>query len=211
MPGMYSMLGGRPAFEAAVEDFYHRIVADPHLRAYFEHIDLGRLKGHQHSFLAIALGGPRAYIGRTMSSAHATLAVTDEAFDRVLEHLVHTLADAGVPAGGIRDVVTGLLGLRHDIVRVPGLERDRERAAEPPLEAPAGEAAEPAAAPDPEVHDDVEPWPEEPWPGERRPAARRRSSPDRTRLVAPKPGSAFEPHPENPANSGLSRRPPVWR
>jgi hemoglobin len=210
MPGMYSMLGGRPAFEAAVEDFYRRIVADPHLRAYFEHIDLGRLKGHQHSFLAMALGGPRAYVGRTMSSAHATLAITDEAFDRVLEHLVHTLADAGVPARGIRDVVTGLLGLRHDIVRVPGLERDR--AAGAPWEAPAEEAAEPAAAPGPELGEDVEPWPEEPWPGERpRPAARRRTSPDRIRPVAPEPGSAFEPHPDNPANSRLSRQPPVWR
>ena len=174
MPGIYSILGGRPAFEAVVDDFYDRITADPHLRAYFEHVDLGRLKGHQHSFLAMALGGPRAYLGRTMSSAHATLAITDEAFDRVLEHLVHTLADAGAPSRGIRDVVTGLLGLRHDIVRVPGLERDR--AAEPPPQAPAEQAAEPAAAPEAELDSDVE------------------------------PGSVFEPHPDNPASSGLSRQ-----
>jgi hemoglobin len=161
MPGMYSMLGGRPAFEAAVEDFYRRIVADPHLRAYFEHVDLGRLKGHQHSFLAMALGGPRAYIGRAMSSAHATLAITDEAFDRVLEHLVHTLADAGAPARGIREAVTGLLGLRHDIVRVPGLEGDRDRA-DGPAHAAAGQVAEPAAAPDPELESVFEPHPDNP-------------------------------------------------
>jgi hemoglobin len=175
---MYSMLGGRPAFDAAVEDFYRRIIADPRLRPYFEHIDLARLKGHQHSFLAMALGGPRAYIGRTMSTAHAALAVTDEAFDRVLEHLVHALADAGVPARGVRDVVTGLLGLRHDIVRAPGLERDRGQAPAAPPEAP---AAAPAAPPDAELDHD------------------------------PEPGSVFEPHPDNPASSQVSRRARAWR
>ena len=96
MPGMYVTLGGRQVFEAAVEDFYRRVVGDEALRRYFDGIELGRLKAHQQSFLAMALGGPRAYVGRTMASAHATLAITDEAFDRVLDHLVGTLLDLGV-------------------------------------------------------------------------------------------------------------------
>jgi hemoglobin len=126
MPGMYATLGGRRVFEAAVEDFYRRVVGDEALRRYFDGIELGRLKAHQQSFLAMALGGPRAYVGRTMASTHATLAITDEAFDRVLDHLVGTLADLGVASELIRGSVSALLALRHDIVRVPGTEYDRE-------------------------------------------------------------------------------------
>jgi truncated hemoglobin YjbI len=35
MPGMYAALGGRRVFEAAVEDFYRRVVGDEALRRYF--------------------------------------------------------------------------------------------------------------------------------------------------------------------------------
>jgi hemoglobin len=201
MSGMYATLGGRPAFNAAVEDFYRRVVGDPKLRAYFSAIDLERLKAHQQSFLAMALGGPRAYVGRTMASAHSSLAITDEAFDRVLDHLVSTLAGLGVPGELIREIVTGLLGLRHDIVRVQGSERDRAATAAPSPAAapsfwlgpvPAGGRMPPGPVPD--------------WDERLRPA-------ERCRPAAPAaPGSLFEPHPDNPAHDQpVTRRRPVWR
>ena len=202
MPGMYAALGGRPAFDAAVEDFYRRVAGDPELRDYFDATDLERLKAHQHSFLAMALGGPRAYVGRTMALAHASLAVTDEAFDRVLDHLVSTLAGLGVPAELIREIVTGLLSLRHDIVRVPGTERERHR---PVAEAP------PAASADPGLRTDAAPdWDERLWPERSRPERLRPAVP--AAPTAPAGAGSFEPHPENPANDQPVSRPrPVWR
>ncbi len=198
MAGMYATLGGRPAFDAAVKDFYRRVVGDPQLRPYFEAIDLERLKAHQQSFLAMALGGPRTYVGRTMSSAHSSLAVTDEAFDRVLDHLVSTLAGLGVPGELIREIVTGLLGLRHDIVRIQGTERDRPGSWRPPGgpgsrpgPAPAGATVPPGPVPDRD---------------ERIRAAAR------ARPVPAAPGSLFEPDPENPAHDqSVSRPRPVGR
>ena len=200
MPGMYATLGGRQVFEAAVEEFYRRIVGDEALRRYFDGIDIKRLKAHQQSFLAMALGGPRAYVGRTMAAAHGGLAITDEAFDRVLDHLVGTLDDLGVDPPLIRRTVSSLLALRHDIVRARGSERDRKLGTAPfpdsgqgprlqagPL--PAWERRQPAKPFEGfESFEPVEPVPPVP-PVQPARAPRREPSP-----AVP----AFEPHPDNP-------------
>ena len=217
MPGMYAALGGRRAFHAAVEDFYRRVAGDPKLRDYFGATDLERLKAHQRSFLAMALGGPRAYVGRTMASAHSRLAVTDEAFDRVLDHLVSTLAGLGVPAELIREIVTGLLALRHDIVRVPGTERERHRpAAQGPPPASADPrvqtdpASDPSIRPDPASDPRVRPEPAPDWDQHLRPERPRPVAP--AAPTSPSGAGSFEPHPDNPANEQPVSRPPrVWR
>jgi hemoglobin len=108
-------LGGADAFQVAVEDFYRRVLRDVKLRPYFEGIDLDRLKQHQHAFLAMAIGGVHGYLGRTMAAAHARLDITDEAFDRVMDHLVGTLEGLGMPPETIREIGSSLLPLRHDI------------------------------------------------------------------------------------------------
>jgi hemoglobin len=198
---MYVTLGGRRVFEAAVEDFYRRVVGDEALRRYFDGIDIERLKAHQQSFLAMALGGPRAYVGRTMAAAHGGLAVTDEAFDRVLDHLVGTLEDLGVDPPLIRRSVSSLLALRHDIVRVQGSERDREL----------GTAAFQRSGQGPRVQAG-------PLPGweRRQPAKRVEPAEPVAPVQAPRaprrgpspPIPAFEPHPDNPerGSGGGERR-----
>jgi hemoglobin len=120
MARSYSRLGGTPAFEALVEDLDRRLLQDERLRSYFDGVSLERLQGHQRSFLAMAFGGPPGYLGRTIEAAHARLDVTDEAFDRVMDHLIAALVDLGVAWELIREVAWALLPLRHDIVRVSG-------------------------------------------------------------------------------------------
>ena len=120
MARTYTRLGGTLAFEALVEELDRRILQDERLRAYFDGVSLERLQGHQRSFLAMAFGGPPGYLGRTVEAAHARLDVTDEAFDRVMDHLIATLVDLGVAPPLIREVACTLLPLRHDIVRASG-------------------------------------------------------------------------------------------
>jgi hemoglobin len=120
MSRIYVQLGGTVAFEALVEELDRRILQDERLRSYFDGVSLERLQGHQRSFLAMAFGGPPGYLGRTVEAAHARLDVTDEAFDRVMDHLVATLVGLGVPPELIREVAWTLLPLRHDIVRASG-------------------------------------------------------------------------------------------
>ena len=120
MARTYMRLGGTQAFEALVEELDRRILQDEWLRSYFDGVSLERLKHHQRSFLAMAFGGPPGYLGRTVQAAHSKLDVTDEAFDRVMDHLIATLVDLGVSQQLIREVAWTLLPLRHDIVRASG-------------------------------------------------------------------------------------------
>ena len=92
----YDAVGGAGGVRAAVAVFYQRVLDDPDLAGWFGDVDLSRLKAHQRAFLAQALGGPELFGGRDLAAAHAGRAITDAAFDAVVEHLVLTLHDLGV-------------------------------------------------------------------------------------------------------------------
>jgi hemoglobin len=113
---IYDEIGGRPSVDAAVSDFYVRVLADPSLSPYFEGVDIDRLKRHQRAFIGAALGGPVVYAGRDMATAHAGLGITSEAFDAVVGHLAATLTSLGVPAATIATIASALLPLKPDIV-----------------------------------------------------------------------------------------------
>jgi hemoglobin len=116
---IFDAIGGAPAVQAAVDDFYRRVIADPALAPVFSGVDLDRLKAHQRAFMAAALGGPQVYAGRDMGVAHAGLAITGAQFDSVVGHLVLTLTTLGVPDGTIADIGAALMPLRADIVTAP--------------------------------------------------------------------------------------------
>ena len=117
---IYQEIGGEPAVAAVVEAFYERVVADPSLMPYFEGRDLDRLKAHQRALVSVALGGgAQAYTGRMMHPAHAGLAITHEAFDKVLDHLGAAFAEAGLPDATSARVLAILKPLRTDVVQAP--------------------------------------------------------------------------------------------
>jgi hemoglobin len=118
MAGMtiYSDIGGAPAVEAVVADFYERLLADPSLVHYFDGIDLDRLKRHQRAFVSAALGGPDGYQGRNMAPAHAGLNITNAAFSTVVRHLCDTLSDAGVSDDTIIAIGRALIPYQRDVV-----------------------------------------------------------------------------------------------
>ncbi|MBI5105337.1 MAG: group 1 truncated hemoglobin [Solirubrobacterales bacterium] len=113
---IYDQLGGTEAIATAVDRFYARVLADDLLAPYFTTTDMARQKTHMRAFLAVALGGPQIYAGRDMATAHAGLRITDVAFDRVVVHLVATLASLGVAAATIEAIGGHLAPLRRQIV-----------------------------------------------------------------------------------------------
>ena len=117
---IYDEIGGAPAVEAVVEAFYQRLLADPDLMSYFEGRDMARLKAHQRALVTVALGGTaEEYNGRMMHPAHAGLAITHDAFDKVLDHLAAVLTDVGVPAVTRAKILAILQPLRTDVVQAP--------------------------------------------------------------------------------------------
>lgn len=113
---IYESIGGSAAVSAAVDLFYDKVLADPVLVPYFTATDMSKQKTHMRAFLAVALGGPSIYAGRDMSAAHAGRGITNEAFDHVVDHLVATLTELGVPAEIIGEIGAKLAPLRGDVV-----------------------------------------------------------------------------------------------
>ena len=95
MSTLYERIGGEAALAAAVAEFYRRVLADPLLAPLFAGIDAERLQQHQSRFLALATGGPNAYVGRDLGCAHRRLVkrfgLCDTDFDRVVLHLSDSL------------------------------------------------------------------------------------------------------------------------
>ena len=116
MTTIYDEIGGAAAVGAAVDGFYERVIGDQTIAHHFAGIDLARLKGHQRSFLAAAIGGPDAYLGRAMRAAHADVDVSGHDFDRVVGHLVAELSDIGVPAATIEAIGSVLGALKDEVV-----------------------------------------------------------------------------------------------
>jgi hemoglobin len=115
---IYDEIGGAPAVTAVVDAFYERLVADDDLSAYFAGKDMARLKAHQRALVTVALGGTsEEYKGKMMHPAHAGLAITNEAFDKVLDHLLAVLTDVGVPAVTSAKILAILEPLRTDVVQ----------------------------------------------------------------------------------------------
>jgi hemoglobin len=113
---IYETLGQEVGIRTAVDDFYTRVLADPQLKSYFEGVDMSRLRAHQTKLLVQVTGGPVAYDGRDLATAHRGLSITSEDFDRVVAHLGATLTDLGVAPAIIGDVASALAVHRDDIV-----------------------------------------------------------------------------------------------
>ncbi|MEV4455940.1 group I truncated hemoglobin [Microbispora sp. NPDC004025] len=116
MGSIFDRIGGSDAVAAVVDVFYARVVADPMLRGYFADADMAKLKAHQRSFVAAALGGPQEYRGKSMGEAHAGLGITAEEFGQVVLHLAGALETCGVDAETIGSIAGALAPLKDQIV-----------------------------------------------------------------------------------------------
>ncbi len=117
---IYDEIGGEPTVTTVVDRLYERLLADPDLMPYFAGRDLARLKAHQRALVTVALGGTsEEYSGRMMHPAHSGLAITHEAFTKVLDHLAAVLGGAGVPPVTTAKILAILQPLRTDVVQAP--------------------------------------------------------------------------------------------
>jgi hemoglobin len=116
METLYERLGGKDAITAVVDDFVARCAADERINGKFARTDISRLKRMLVDQICQASGGPCTYEGRAMRETHDGMGVTAGEFDALVEDLVATLNQFGVPKTS-QDELLGLLGpMRADIV-----------------------------------------------------------------------------------------------
>ena len=116
MTVIYDKVGGEVAINAAVDEFYTRVLNDDMLKTQFDKINLARLKKHQVDFLTTALGGPDTYTGRSLEKSHAGLGITTEQFERVVDHLAATLMSLGVDLATTSAIIQQILPLEPNVV-----------------------------------------------------------------------------------------------
>ncbi len=116
---LFDQLGGEAGIAAVVADFYARMSSDDLLGPWFSEADGAGIEFHLRAYLAVALGGPEAYSGRSMRAVHGGLHITNEAFDTMLVRFADSLADAGIAAPLVAEVVAVIGVLRPVVVEAP--------------------------------------------------------------------------------------------
>ena len=119
MSTIYEQLGGKEAVEAAVDQFYRKMLADDRVAYFFEGVDMETQSSMQAAFLTMVLGGPNHYQGKYMRAAHADLlekGLNDTHVDIVIEHLGNTLSELGASQEQIEKVAEIANSVRDDVL-----------------------------------------------------------------------------------------------
>ncbi len=119
MATLYERLGGEAAIEAAVVRFYEKVMGDASLAPFFDDLDMGAQIKKQIAFMTVAFGGPRAYSGRDLRTAHRHLVargLDGRHFDAVAGHLEATLVELQVERAAIDEVLRVVGSTRGDVL-----------------------------------------------------------------------------------------------
>jgi hemoglobin len=104
-PSLYERIGGPPAVEGLIPEFYERVLADPELAPFFSRTDIGKLGEMQRQFFTMALGGTVAYTGRPLGHVHHGRGITGAHFARFAAHLLDTLKARGISPQEAEEVI----------------------------------------------------------------------------------------------------------
>ncbi len=113
---LYDRLGGQPAIAAVVDDFVGNVAGDTRINGFFARTDVPHLKRQLVDQVCQASGGPCAYSGRDMMSAHRGMNISDGQFNALVEDLVKTLDKFKVPDREKGELLAALGGLKPQIV-----------------------------------------------------------------------------------------------
>jgi len=118
-PTLYQRLGGREAIKGVVVDFVANVVADPRVNSRFKGLQpaaVSKLQTNLADQICDATGGPCAYLGRDMKTAHAGMRITDAEWTAGVEDLVKSLNKFKVGAKEQQELLAILGPMKKDIV-----------------------------------------------------------------------------------------------
>jgi hemoglobin len=117
--GLYERVGYAGGLHRLAAGLYERVLDDPALMGYFEHMTghgMKWLRWHLLTFLAVVTDGPHQYAGRDLRAAHTHLHITGAAFDRLCAHLRATMATVRIGPTEQAAILAELEQRRPDIV-----------------------------------------------------------------------------------------------
>jgi hemoglobin len=117
---LYERLGGYDAICALSSDLVGRFAADPVLKRFFVALnDTRRATVVQRiaEFLVEATGGPTAYIGQDMQTAHRGLRITESDWQIAVRHLLASLDKHKIAGTARQELLETVGALKDDIVQ----------------------------------------------------------------------------------------------
>jgi len=118
-PTLYQRLGGREAIKLVVDDFVANMAADPRVNGRFKGLDAARVAKLQTNLadqICDAAGGPCAYLGRDMKTAHTGMGITEAEWTATVEDLVKALNKFKVGQKEQQELLGALGAMKKDIV-----------------------------------------------------------------------------------------------
>ena len=119
----FNQLGGHDAVVAVVGHFLGIVAADARINSFFAATDVEALAGKLVDQVCQATGGYCTYKGKSMLDAHTGMNISDADFDALVEDMITTFDDLGVPRSANLDgselgdaLLLALAGMRGDIV-----------------------------------------------------------------------------------------------
>ena len=113
---LYDRIGGASGVASLVDAFYMRVIADPELRPYFDHVPLDKLRRMQVEFFSAALDGPTRFTGTPVIHAHQGRRITRQHFQAFVEHLFATLADLSLDENDRYEIISRINTYADDVV-----------------------------------------------------------------------------------------------
>jgi hemoglobin len=116
---LYQELGRREGISGIVDDFVANVIADNRINARFKPLQpaqVSRLRSNLADQICEATGGPCAYLGRDMKTAHAGMKITEAEWNATVEALVKALDKHNVPVGAKNALLGRLAPMKPDIV-----------------------------------------------------------------------------------------------
>jgi len=110
---------GRAAISLVVDDFVANVLADNRINARFKGLkppEVFKLKANLSDQICQAAGGPCAYLGRDMKTAHAGMKITDAEWNATVEALTKALDKHKIPAAEKNELIAAIAPLKGDIV-----------------------------------------------------------------------------------------------
>ncbi len=137
MTSLLDQIGGEDALKPVVHDFYLRLTSDELTAPFFKTANIEMLENKQTWFLTMVLCGKLEGVAHYMQISHARLVremgLESRHFDRTMQILDRTLADAGVPQNVYREIMDKAHSLKDAVLsNLDGRLPDKGKFPEPP-------------------------------------------------------------------------------
>lgn len=103
---LFERIGGAPAIEEMVGEFYRRVLADPELGPFFENTPIEKLTRMQREFFGAAFDGPMTVGGTDLAEIHHGMGITRRHLTGFVDHLIDVVDERhGIGRRDAMDVI----------------------------------------------------------------------------------------------------------